>query len=62
MFGAAILPNTKQAASHVQVVFTCGHVSRKIYIAQTPSDWRASLNNLSMARRVLRDLTERAKP
>jgi hypothetical protein len=56
LFGAT-MEHHKTGGGHVQILFTFRQRCRKIYIGHTCSDWRAAINNLSLARRVLRDLT-----
>lgn len=56
----AVLSGIELRSKHLMAVFTRAGESRKVFMASTPSDRRAHLNNRAIVRRVLSELTEAA--
>ena len=60
-FGASVdIKHT--GSSHLRATVTRGAVQVDVYLASTPSDFRAEKNAVADVRRKLRELTGRTKP
>ena len=58
LFGAAVDWQPTRKGSHVRAVFVSKDKSAAIVFARNPRDWRAKMNNICLARRKLRELTQ----
>jgi hypothetical protein len=56
LFGAAC--EFQPAGKHCRVILTWRERRASMFIGRTPSDWRATRNNISTARRLLRGLAD----
>lgn len=56
LFGATC--EFQQGGKHCKVILTWRTRRAQMYIGNTPGDWRARRNNISIARRLLRGLAD----
>jgi hypothetical protein len=56
LFGASVI--FQPSGKHCKVILQWRQRRASMFIGSTPSDWRATRNNISVARRLLRGLAE----